>query len=169
MTKHLCLPARAPIYAFYSVQLLIEYLYLQSVPVRTINYVVALGLPCFPFTFLFLLSKRKKKVKASYFNSLGYLKENKKLFVFIIVVQVQLSPFSPHHFPPPTHPHFPPSNLPTLALSMCPLYISLMDLALFYPIIPHTSPLWFLSVFPLFPCLWFYFAHLFVLLIRFHL
>ena len=33
----------------------------------------------------------------------------------------------------------------------------------------HFPPPWFLSVCSLFPCLWFYFAHLFVLFIRFHL
>ena len=33
-------------------------------------------------------------------------------FNFLIVVQVQLSPFSCHHFPHPTHAHLPPSVLP---------------------------------------------------------
>ena len=31
---------------------------------------------------------------------------------FFIVIQVQLSPFSPHHSPYPSHPHFSPSILP---------------------------------------------------------
>ena len=32
--------------------------------------------------------------------------------LFFIVVQVQLSPFSPHYSPHPSHPHFPPLILP---------------------------------------------------------
>ena len=32
--------------------------------------------------------------------------------ISFILVQVQLSPFSFHHFPQPTHPHLPPSILP---------------------------------------------------------
>ena len=34
---------------------------------------------------------------------------------FFIVVQVQLCPFSPHHFPHPSHPHFPPLIPPPLS------------------------------------------------------
>ena len=37
------------------------------------------------------------------------------------------------------------------------------------PIISLPHPLWSLSVCSLYPCLWFYFPHLFVLFIRFHL
>ena len=53
-------------------------------------------------------------------------------YLFIIVVQVQLCPFSPH----PTHPHLPPSNY-LLWLCPCVHYICpLMALPQFYPIIP---------------------------------
>ena len=57
-------------------------------------------------------------------------------FVFLIVVQVQLSPFSPHHGPQPTHPRLPPSNLPPLALSMCPIYMFLDGPSPSPPVIP---------------------------------
>ena len=65
---------------------------------------------------------------------------------FVVVVQVQLSPFSPHHSP--THPCLPPLNLPTLALSVCPLYMFLDGLS---PVFPHYpsphSPLVTVSLF----------------------
>ena len=67
------------------------------------------------------------------------------IYIFI-VVQVQLSPFSPHLVPPP-HPS-PPYTLEftPLALSMCPLYIFLDGPSHFSSIIPFPSPLWLLSV-----------------------
>ena len=34
--------------------------------------------------------------------------DDPNIFTFFIVVQVELSPFSPHHSPYPSHPHFPP-------------------------------------------------------------
>ena len=61
---------------------------------------------------------------------------------FFIVVQIQLSPFSCHHFSLP-HPH-PPSFLP-LALSMGPLHMFLEEPSPFSRY-PPTPPLWFLSV-----------------------
>ena len=79
------------------------------------------------------------------------------LFVFFIVVLVQLSPFSPHHAP------HPPQTYP---LWLCPYVLytcSLMALPLISPIILLSPPLWLLSVCSLFQCLWFYFACLFVL------
>ena len=76
---------------------------------------------------------------------------------------------SPRHSPSP-HPSLPPTlDLPTLALSMGPLYIFLGDPSSSLPIIPLFPPLWLLSVCSLFSCLWFYFSLLFILLIRFHL
>ena len=40
---------------------------------------------------------------------------------YFIVIQVQLSAFTPHHSPHPNHPHLPPLLPPPLVLSMCPL------------------------------------------------
>ena len=64
----------------------------------------------------------------------------------LIVVQVQLSPFSPHH-------DLPPSNLPSLALSVCPLYMFLDGPSPIFPNYPIPPPLWLLSVCSLFQCL----------------
>ena len=82
--------------------------------------------------------------------------------LFFIVVQVQLSPFSPHHYLPP-HPSPPPNLSPTprLALSMGPFYIFIDDSPPFSPIIPSPT-LWLLSVCSLCQCLCLYFACLFV-------
>ena len=91
------------------------------------------------------------------------------LFYFFIVVQSQLSPFSPI----PTHttyPHLPHSiSPPPLSLSMGPLYMFLDNTSSISPIMPLLPPLWSLSVCSLFQGPWFYFACLFLLLIRFHL
>ena len=78
-----------------------------------------------------------------------------------------VSIFTPPYLPCLTHPCLPPSNLPALALSMCPLYMFLYGPSPIFPIIPLPL-LWLLSVCSLFQCLWLYF-HLLVLLIRFHL
>ena len=73
------------------------------------------------------------------------------------------------HSPCPTHPLLPTLILP-LWLCPCVLYTcSLTTLSLFSPIIPLSPSLWLLTLCSLFPCPWFCFAHLFVLLIRFHL
>ena len=62
----------------------------------------------------------------------------KKIF---IVVQVQLSPFSHHHFPPLHPPHLPPSILSThLSLSMGLCTCSLMTLSVLSPVIPSYLP-----------------------------
>ena len=58
---------------------------------------------------------------------------------FCIVVQVQLSPFSPPPCPPP-HPCLPPSNLPPLALSMGPLYMFLDDPSCSFPVMSLPLP-----------------------------
>ena len=79
----------------------------------------------------------------------------------------------PHFLPPllspalPTPTSYIPSSLTLLSLSVGPLYMFLDDLSPSFPQYPPTPCL--LSFCSLFPCLWFYFAHLFVLLIRFHL
>ena len=69
-------------------------------------------------------------------------------FNFFIVVQVQLSPFSPHHSPPSQ-----PSSLPTLnptPLWFCPCVLytcSWKPLPLFLPLAPPTSLLVTVSLF----------------------
>ena len=79
----------------------------------------------------------------------------------------------------PIFPHYPPLPYPTLtshiqsslpfSLSMGPLYIFLdLTLSLISPIIPLHPPLWSLSVCS-YPCLWLYFARLFVMFISFPL
>ena len=90
-------------------------------------------------------------------------------FFHFIVVQVQLSPFSPTHDPLCTHPSLPPSNLPSLALSICPVFMFLDGPSPIIPCYPSPPSSQFLSVCSLIQCLWFYFACLFALLIRFHL
>ena len=89
---------------------------------------------------------------------------------FFTVFQVQLSPFSSHHSPHPSHPHLPPlispPSLDPTSLWLCPCVLytcSLMTL----PPFPHyllPPPIWLLSVCSLFQCLSLYFACLFVLL-----
>ena len=81
---------------------------------------------------------------------------------------VPISHYSPLPYPPHTS-HIQPSPF-LLSVSMGPLYMFFdLTLPLFSPVTPLPSPLLLLSVCSLFPCLWFYFAHLLVLLIRFHL
>ena len=59
------------------------------------------------------------------------------MYLFFIVVEEQLPPFSLHHSTP--HPCLPLSNLSPLALSMCPLYVFIGGP---FPIIPYyPSPL----------------------------
>ena len=57
---------------------------------------------------------------------------------FFIVVQLQLSPFSPDHRPAP-HAHYPPLNRCPLALSTCPLYTLLDGPSLIFS--HYSSPL----------------------------
>ena len=88
---------------------------------------------------------------------------------FFIVLQVQLSPFSCHHFPPPPTPTPHNQSCPSLTLSMVTLYMFFDNLSLSYPHYSPPPPLWLLSVYSLFQCLWLYFACFFILLSRFHL
>ena len=73
----------------------------------------------------------------------------------------------------PTHPHF-PHSIPLYCLHACSL-MGTCSMGTLYMFLDDPSPsflsypLWLLSVCSLFPCLWFCFAYLFVLLIRFHL
>ena len=106
------------------------------------------------------------QVHLSYFVSVVIFKN------FFIVVQLQLSLVFPHYSPLPYPPpkSYIQSSPDPLSLSLGPLYIFLaLTLPLLSPTKALRAPFWSLSVCSLFPCLWFYFAHLFVLLIRFHL
>ena len=92
----------------------------------------------------------------------------------IFLIFLLLFNYSCPHFsitlPCPTHPHLPHSIFPPLSLSMEPLHMFLdLTLPLLSPIISLTPPFWSLLVYSLFPCLWFCFACLFLLLIRFQL
>ena len=87
------------------------------------------------------------------------------LFLFLLLFNYSCSHFPPITLPYPTHSHIPHAILPHLWLCPWVLYAcSLMTLPLLCPVMP---PLWLLSVCSLFPCLSFYFACFFVLLIRF--
>ena len=87
---------------------------------------------------------------------------------FLIVVQVQLSPFSPHHVPHPIHPRFPTSNLLPLGLSMGPLNMVLDGLSPIFPQYPSLpSPLVSVSLF--FISMSLVIFCLLIQLIRFHL
>ena len=79
-----------------------------------------------------------------------------KSWQILMLVKYTCSPPSPHivsllfkygcfHFPPttplhPSHPPFPPFILPSLVLSMCPLYMFLKTLPVFPPVIPSHLP-----------------------------
>ena len=95
----------------------------------------------------------------SFFNFL------KKFYCSITVVPIFPPFLSPAILTPSHTKSSPPSCCP------CPWVLFTCSLTwtfLFSPLSP-SSLLWSLSVCSLFPRLWFYFAHLFVLLIRFHL
>ena len=94
-------------------------------------------------------------------------------YFLLFLLFLLLFMYSHLHFPATTFPYNSPS-LPThnpfpVWLCPCVLYTcSLTALSLFTPVFTLSPPLWLLSVCSLFPSLWFYFACLFVLLIRFH-
>ena len=105
-----------------------------------------------------------------YFSRIKIFSLIKILFLFfshfVIVVQVQLSPLSPHNSPPhPSHPHFPPLILLPFDFvqgSFIHVPENPSTLSFYYPLPP---PLWLLSVCSEFHWLWFYFADLFVCLL----
>ena len=90
-----------------------------------------------------------------------------KFFCFSIIIVPILPPLLYPGIPIPSS-HF---QFYTLPPCLCPCFLytySLMNLPFFSVITHLPPPLWSLSVCSSFECLWFYFAHLFVLLIRFH-
>ena len=95
------------------------------------------------------------------------------IFAYWYSFLLLLFKYSCLHFPPPPLPPTPPISISypqsyPLWLCLCVLYTcSLKTLPSFSPMIDLLPPLWSLSVCSLFPCLWFYFACLFVLFIRF--
>ena len=85
--------------------------------------------------------------------------------LFKIVVQVQLSPFSPNHSATP-QPHPPPTLNPTWGF----VHGSFIHVHWWlFPCYPLPPPLWLLSVGSLFQCLWLYLVCFFLLLIKFQL
>ena len=85
-------------------------------------------------------------------------------FNYFIVVQVQLSPCSCHHFPHPIHHCLPPSIFPHFGF----VHVSFIIVPVNpFPHYPLPSPLWSLSACSQFQSHLLYFAFLFILLIRF--
>ena len=88
-------------------------------------------------------------------------------FSFFIVVQVQSSPFFPHHSPPP-HPSPPPTLKPNPFGFVHVSFIHVPWWSFpYFPHYPSPPPRWLLSVCSLFQCLYLYFTCISVLLIRF--
>ena len=89
---------------------------------------------------------------------------------FLLLFHYSCPHFSPITLPRPTHPWPPTFNpFPIIFDHGSFIHVPWLDPSPLFPIIPLLSPLWLLLVCSLFPCLWFYFSCLFVLLIRFHL
>ena len=93
-------------------------------------------------------------------------------FYFFYRCSIIVVPISPHYspllYPPPLLLHS-VLTIPLLSLSRGPWYMFPdLIIPLLSAVSPLIPPLWLLSVCSLFPCLWFYFAQL-VLLIRIHL
>ena len=84
------------------------------------------------------------------------------MYVFIVIL-LQLSQFPPIVLPCPSP--FPQSIPTLLSMSTGQLYLVFIWALLLSSFILLTPPLLSLSVRSLFPCLWFYFAHLFVVFI----
>ena len=89
-------------------------------------------------------------------------------FYYFIVVQLPLSHLFPQCSPLPA-PQLPQSIPPIVRAREPSNPVPLLAPSFSFPVTSLPPPLWSLSVCSLFPSLWFYFAHLFVLLIRFHL
>ena len=89
---------------------------------------------------------------------------------FLFIVFQFVVHLSPHCSPLPHASPIGTVSLPPIVHTHeSSIHVPLLDSPLLSPVIPFPPPLWSLSVCSLFPSLCFYFAHLFVLLIRFHL
>ena len=109
---------------------------------------------CLIFFFMFLF------ICLFYFNSFFLFFCGFLLFIY------SCPHFSLITLPCPTHP---PTSSPVIFVHRS-LYMFLeLTLLLLSLVMSLPPPLWSLSICSSFPCLWFYFARLFVLLIRFHL
>ena len=85
-------------------------------------------------------------LKLCILNFEGFFLLFSSILFYFVVVQVQLSPFSPQHSPCPTHLYL--LNPTLLWLCPCVLYTcSLMNLPLFSPIMPPPSPVVTVSLF----------------------
>ena len=83
---------------------------------------------------------------------------------FVLLFNYSCPHFSPTTLPCPTH--APPTTLNLSPTNCClcawvPYTRFLMTLPRLSPVTCPSPPLWSLSVYSLFPCLWLYFAHLF--------
>ena len=101
--------------------------------------------------------------RAIYFFNFNFFKDFLLLFYYSCL-----------NFPPLPSPtlHTPCSHSQFPHCCPCPWVIHTCSLASPFPFSPPlstTPPLWSLSVCSMFPCLWFYFVHQFILFIRFPL
>ena len=129
------------------------------------------------FKYLSDAGEKSLKTEISFHPRLSYLCECKLpglqifflSFSFFIVVQLQLSPLSPQYSLPPYPPHLPhslrPAPTPVVFVHGSFIHVPWRPFP-FFPLLYTTYPssLWLLSVCSLFPCLWFYFAPLFVII-----
>ena len=90
-------------------------------------------------------------------------------FYFFILVLLQLSQFSPPHCSPLPCPRPAPtvSPHPVVHVHGSFIHVPWLDPTPSFPTYTPLPPLSLPWVYSLFPCLWFYFPHLFVLFIRF--
>ena len=112
----------------------------------------------------------------SAFHVLTYLilKQLNEFDIIIIIYLLLFSYSCPAFFFAIAHPYSVPSNSHTqsfpIVCAKSPLFVSLcLPLPLLSAVSPLPPPLWSLSVRFLLPSFWFYFVHLFVSLIWFHL
>ena len=93
--------------------------------------------------------------------------DHESMFIFIYCCSVPVvPPFSPLFIPTPS-PQLPQSISPIVHAHESSICVPLLVPS---PSVPrYPPPLWSPSVYSLCPSLWFYFAHLFDLLLRFHL
>ena len=97
----------------------------------------------------------------------GHIASDGIFFLIFIVIQLQLSAFSPHPSTPP-HPNPPPSPASTLPLDF--VHVSFIVVPVNpSPLYPLPTPLWAWPDCSQLQCLWLYFVCFFLLLIMFQL